>query len=378
MAISQEFLGMDEYFRSTQGDKIIINDLCYANIRDQDLLMGNMLTVYNAAEAISTKPSCDCGKLNNRYLIGQTCSTCGSTVREPHEKVEPLLWLKVLQSDLKFINVDFWLILRNIMDKKTDWLRWLSDPKYNPPVAVPDFVYGLRDMLGERSYKNTVNRIPDIIMYLYNSPKFKGPDKPEKLESLELLMNMYVLEKDKLYSDYLPIINKKLFVMENTPKGRFTNLAISEIVDVAITWIKHANLNEQIVDEKRNAVSTASIISALADVYYKYFDDYIVKKVGMFRKHVYGARSHFTFRSVITSVPGKHRHDEISIPWGIAVTVFEYHICNKLMKRGFNYKEVNSLLFSCVKMYDPLIHEILLELLAEAPNNRIPVIAQRN
>ena len=113
-------------------------------------------------------------------------------------------------------------------------------------------------------------------------------------------------------------------------------------------------------------------------MYNKYFEDYLVRKEGIFRKHVYGARSHFTFRFVIVSVPGPHKKDEIHVPWVAGPTAFRPHLLNKLTRRGYTYKEANKILYRSVKKYDPLIAELLQELIDESPYRGIPAIINRN
>lgn len=372
MAIRQKLLNMDEYFRSVQGNKIIINDLNYFSIDDIEQVNRSLMTVYDS-DILSTVPSCDCGKLSGQYLLDKYCSDCGTQCKDVYDKVQPLMWLKSLENDLPMMNPDYWLMLRTILDKRIDYVRWMSDPKYNPPIELPNYIYGVKEILGERSYLNMINRLPLILEYLINHSKFKIGNKQD---DLQLLYDMYMYHKHEIFSTYIPIINKKLFVMENTTKGKFINLAVSDVIDVVMMWIKTASEEKQ--SHKKNSITTAVVISKLATLYNTYFDKYLVKKIGAFRKHVYGARSHFTFRSVITSVPGKHRHDGIEVPWAIGVTVFRPHILNKLVKRGYTHKKASSLIFKGVKKYIPVLDEILQELIAEAPGGKLVVIAQRN
>lgn len=375
MPITQRFLSLDGYYRQTPGDKIIINDLNHFSMQDIETLNNSLMTVYNNSDILSTVPSCDCGNLKGRFRKKQLCSNCGTNVHEIHEKVKPLLWLKAINQNLQFLNPDFWLIMRTMLDKNIDYLRWMCDPKYNPPVELPNWIYGVKEILGNvRDYQNTMNKIPEILQYLMNHAKFKEHDKQI---NLKLLYDMFITHRHELFSEHLPIINKKLFVMENTTKGRFINLAVSEVVDVVMMWVKA--VNDEKPSPKKNSTSTAVAISKLAELYHTYFENYVVQKIGIFRKHVYGARSHFTFRSVITSIPGQHQHDEIHIPWSIGVTVFRPHILNKLISKGVHFKEANKLLYKSVKKYIPEIDDIFQEMLNESRTpGKIPCIAQRN
>lgn len=376
MGISQVFLNMDEYFRVIAGDKIILNDLSLFSLEDNDIFYKNIMTVYNNSEVLSTIPSCDCGATKGKHVINTYCRECGTTVRDIMDKVKPILWFRALKSELKFINPSFWLIVSKIMDERTDYLRWLSDYRYNPPMQIPAWAQGLKEAIGgKRDYNNTVNKFPEILTYMLNNARFKDPDKQH---SINILLDIYLKHKDSLFSEYLPIVNKKLFVMENTTKGKFINLTASDVIDTAMTWIKACNEGDTLSYNKLSAV-TASTVSKLAELFGNYLNDYVVKKHGIFRKHVYGARSHFTFRCVITSIPGPHAYDEVRVPWGPAVVIYRPHLLNMLVNRhGYTYKNASSLLFRAVKKHVPIIAQLFNDLINEHPEKRLYMIIQRN
>lgn len=372
MPVIQKFLDMDGYYRSTTGDKIILNDLNFYSIDDIETVNGSLMTVYDE-EVISTVPCCDCKAMEGRYLLGKTCVECGTLVTDPHKKQDPLLWIQALDGMPGMMNPQLWLMLRTMMAKNLDCMRWLCDTSYNPPVEIPNYLSGMHELIGERSYKNVVNRMEDILVYMANHSKFK---EPGNIINMRILIDEYKRAKKTIYSKYLPIVNKKLFVMENTSKGKFTNLAVSDMIDLVMMWVKASG--DPLMSERKKSNYTATILSKLSSLYDDYFRNYISGKVGMFRKHIYGSRSHFTFRGVIVSISGRHEYDEIHVPWAIGVTAFRPHILNKLIKRGFTYKKANKLLFRVVNKYDKVIDVILNELLAESPGGSIAVLAQRN
>lgn len=376
MAITQRLLNLDKYFRTTDGDKIIINDLNYFSINDKDHINKALMTVYDKTDVLSTKPSCDCQYLQGRYLIGKVCPQCSTECREPGDKIKPLLWLKVLKPGTKFLNPTFWAMLSNILGgKNVDYLRYLCDTRYNPRgLKEPTHIIGIRNLLNNvRNYENTINHIPNILNYLLNISEYKEHDKQM---NVRMLLELYENYKQDIFSEYLPIINKKLFVVENTTKGRFINLASSGVVNVVMSWLKVCS--EETLTDKQISNATASTVSNLAKLYETYYKTYLRKKHGIFRKNIYGTRSHFTFRFVIVSRPGKHRHDEIVAPWVAGVTAFRPHVLNKLVRRGYTYKEASAMLYRAVKEYNSVIHDILKELIAESPEKGIPILIQRN
>ena len=374
MAITQNLKSYDSWFNVISSQKVIINDLDYLSMDDMEAINRQLITTYNS-DIMSTVPSCDCGVVKGRFKLHAHCSECGTTCREVHQKVEPLLWMRKLQDGLEFINPTFWLMMRQAMDKKIDCMRWMSDYKYNPPGELPTFLHGVKDILVERNYNNMIDKLPEVIHYMLNHAKFKDIDKQD---DLNMLLEMYIHQKHNIFNNFMPIINKKLFVMENTTKGKFISLAVSDVIDVVMSWIQ-LNSNTEKRTYAKDGIQTAMVISKLATLYYNYFEKYVTKKPGLFRKHVYGARSHFTFRSVITSIPGKHKYDEIWVPWAIGVTAFRPHLLNKLVNQHkIPFKKASMMLFDAVKRYIPLIDQLLNELIAEAPDQKIPILMQRN
>lgn len=374
MAVIEKVLNLDNYFSSLTSNKIILNDLNFYSIDDVSSVNNMLMTVYED-ETISVTPSCSCGKLKGRYRLNKKCYSCNTYVTDPQENIDPFLWLENLEGVPLFVNPHFWAMLSGLMAKNLDCARWLADNTYNPPVKLPVYLASILEHIGGvRSYSNFVNNIDNILVYLQNHSKFKTKSLKERIIDLR---RVYAENKHDIFSRHLPIINKRLFVMENTSMGKFTNLAVAELIDLVMAWIKVTS--EANLSIKKKEDITASVVSKFASLYKGYYKKYVTSKSGLFRKHVYGTRSHGTFRAVITSISGPHAYDEVHLPWSIGVTVFRPMIINKLSKMGFKYKDINKKLYKAVMQYDPDIDKALDILLAESfiPGS-IPIILQRN
>jgi len=374
MAIIQKVLNLDDYFNSLTSNKIILNDLNFYSIDDVSSVNNMLMTVYED-ETISVIPSCSCGKLKGRYRMNKKCYSCNTYVTDPQDNIDPFLWLENLEGVPMFVNPHFWAMISGLMAKNLDCARWLADITYNPPVKLPVYLNSILEHIGGvRSYSNFVNNIDNILIYLQNHSKFKTKNLKEQIIDLR---QVYAENKHAIFSKHLPIINKRLFVMENTSMGKFTNLAVADLIDLVMAWIKVTSEINLSMKKKENI--TASVVSKFASLYTGYYKKYVTSKSGLFRKHVYGTRSHGTFRSVITSIPGPHAYDELHIPWCVGVTVFRPMLVNKLSKIGITYKNINKMLYQAVMKYDPLIDKALQELLAESfTPGSIPVLFQRN
>ena len=379
MAVTQNLLSLDAYHRSTPGDKIYVNDLSYFSKKDDERIDQALKTIYNHTDTLSTKPTCDCGKLTGRYLVGRTCPDCGSECKEFFDKIYPLLWLRSLDPDYRFLNPTYWLMVSSAIYKiKTiDALRWLSDSRYNPNLLkIPDILYDIKDHVlnGERNYHNTMSKLPEILTYLINIPKNKNATKRKIFEQL---LEVYYRYKDILFSEYLPIINKKLFVIESTSKGKYVNIISADTIDVVKTWEKLCS--QDTVTKAALSNTTGAVVSKLANLYLAHFTKFVASKSGIFRKNIYGAKSHFAFRCVVVSIAGPHRFDEVVAPWIVGLVTFRPHILNRLVRKGYPYKQASKKIFKACNKFDPEIYEILELLVKETPNGMgVPIILQRN
>lgn len=378
MAITQTFNNFDTYYRITSGDKIIVNDLSEFDIMQSDIIKQSTMTTYGNSEIIDSRPTCDCGKSAGGYRLGKICRHCNTEVKEITQKMDPVLWLRAMRlsdgREIRFLNTTFWIMLSDTIDSKKDWLRYFTDSKYNPNIPIPPHIAAIRDFLGTRSYSHVMNNIVSMLEFMTNLSKYKVKDKLDKIRAM---IELYQKSKDDLFTTYIPVVNKKLFVMENTSKGRFVNLIVADLIDVSIKWNKAASNEDNISDIKKEN-TTAAVLSTMAKVYKHYYTKYVGKKTGILRKIVYGSRGHFTFRSVIVSIPGPHDHDEIIIPWSIAVTNLRPFILNKLERRGFAYEESSTILDRAIISYSELIDDILQEIIREAGPKGLSFVAQRN
>ena len=381
MATTFVLENMDAHFKHSTGRKIILNDIRLFS-SESEIVNRSIYTTYDT-EVLSTVPQCDCGHTKGTLRLGDICRQCDTPVSDPMEVKDPLLWLQAIDN-VKLINPGYWERFRLLLSNKDiDWLRWICDSRYNPAGTPPPHVQGIANIIGQRRLSNFIKFFPNIIAYLKEQPKYKKDI--EKQYNLDRLLSLFLNNPEVVFCDHLPIVNKRLFVMESTQKGRYINLSVSDVIEVVVNWIKVNNdLKEDMLtpENRQRKVESATVaaISRLANQYYNYFNKYLVFKQGTFRKHVYGARSHFTFRTVIVNIKGKHRYNQCEVPWAVGVTAFRPHLINKLvLKHGYTCEEASTLLFDVSKRYHPLIDKLLQELIAESPYELgIPVLAQRN
>ncbi len=373
MAIYQKILNMDKYYHSTNGMKLIANNLQYFNIDDQDELNKALMTVYNN-DVYDMIPSCTCGLTNKYFRLGHVCRQCGDTVKERHERTDPVVWIKALDGMPQLMNPDVWYMMNiSFSVKNLDSMRWLSDTSYNPPIEIPGYLSDIAEMIGGRTYSNVINNMDEILVRLLNVPTIRKSQG--RVEAIEGYRKLFKRSRRDLFSEYLPILNKRLFIMENTNKGKIVNLGIADVIGLIRSYIKAANTSDS---DRKKSNAIGSVLSSLSTSVNTYKRDNLYSKFGGFRKHIYGTRLPLTFRSVIVPFVGRHRYDEVKIPWVVAVTVLHPHIMNKLV----NTRNVPSIvaietLFKATRVYIPEIADILTELINDTERG-IPILIHRN
>jgi len=365
MPVIQNIISLDD-LHSRVEKKIMLNDLKLEESGIKDLIY----STYD--DEISLIPQCSCGHYAKGYLLDRICPVCGTPVVDMSSSIDPILWVRKFDDELPFVNPKFWVDLTKLINTKVDSLRWLSDSSYNPP-KVPPVLHNIKELIGGREYINVINNLEKIIIYLKHNSQFKAFNKQMKLEKLH---KYFIKKKDDIFSTNLPLINKKLFVVENTNKGNYTNLLLADIIDLALLAITtNTDVN---ATKKKLGRNTAKLISLSANLYVDYVKNFVSKKGGLSRKNIFGTRAHFTFRTVISTLRSEFEYDTIHVPWDIGLTTFRPHVLNKLYALGYNHKDASALVYESTFNYNEVIDKILQELIDESPYKGIPVLANRN
>lgn len=373
MAIHEIMYDLDNLFNSIPaGSKVVLNDFPLSEV---DTIKDMLMTTYSGNE-IDTIPKCSCERTYGGFKKGYICLHCGTKVTSMFDSKDPVLWLRAIDGTPGFINPTFWVMLSKTISSKVDVLRWIGDTAYNPQTInkVDVIVKNIMEIDGfERSYTWLYKNLATVITVVSMVPKLRTGSKLETFKALYEMTN----DMQNITSMYLPLLNKSLFVMENTTKGKFTNVSSSNALhDLAITYI-HKSKSENKSQIERVMAKTTATAAATA---YINVDEYLSGKPKIPRKHMYGTRSPFTARAVITPIAGPHCYTDIEIPWGIAVTLFRPHLLNALVNRfDFKYKDASNLLYAVVSKYNDMIYGILNTFIDEAPGLKGPaVIFQRN
>ena len=365
MPIIKKFLPVNSLFHET-GNKIIINDLPITSMSE---LVDQLFT--QCENELSFIPKCKCGKLQGNYLKGEYCEACSTYVEDRFTELKPLFWIRQLHPSMPFLSPYVWGAF-NILMGKENVMRWLSDTTYNPP-KVQSYWHTLKAIIGGRGYLNVINNLDKILEFLKGYSKFKSTEKQLQIDKL---LEKIREHRQSIFSEYLPLFNNNFFIVEKNNKDVYTSSLLGDIINVATLALN--TIKAPRVTEKRLEITTAKIISNLAELFMKYVKENLAAKGGLVRKHVYGTRAHFTARAVITAIPGKHEYDELHIPWSIAVPLFRPHTINLLVKKGYSYREASDKIFAASTTFDEEIWELLMNYITNRPDKGMPCLFHRN
>jgi hypothetical protein len=226
----------------------------------------------------------------------------------------------------------------------------------------------------EKGLNNFVKNFDNIFAVLAGISEFRTGSKRKSLVALQTLV---ATNRDCLFCNYIPLINKIMLITEKTDFKTYVDKLVAKAIDVKnIMASMDRDYLGKTVRSRENR--TAKALSLLADYYEGLFADNISGKEGQFRKHISGSRSFFSFRTVITSITRPHVYDEIYVPWYVGLTTFRPHLLNKLLKMGYSHNNAIGMLAASINKHNEVLETLLNELIEECPYKGIPVTLNRN
>lgn len=391
------FLRLEDYdalYEARPSSSIVINDLPNRTEEDREYFT-NLVSETYTSDMVSIIPKCsdDCGRTTGEVNIGITCEHCGCEVRPTFsQSIASALWFRRPDGVEKLMNPSVWdMISRRFTRSGYRVLNYLTDRNYAPRVQIPGAVQEIINSGIPRGYNHFVQNFDEIMAYLFSLRNFRVKRK-DILFAIEMLginhpsgdplQQLIAENRDRIFSDYIPIPNKAMLVVEKTSSTTWIDSSIISIRDAVNTMFSiDRDHREQNTESKENR--TSKTIGLLADYYTDYFKNNVSPKSGIARKHLYAGRSNYAFRAVITSNEDISDHDEIHIPWGVAVTALRQHLINYLMRprdggpKMFLNKAIE-FLYEHVGKYHPRLDWIFKDMIATTRHGAFLCCQQRN
>jgi len=374
VGIHLELVNFDELYHQRSGPRPkIINDLSESTEEDKEETNRLIYSKFMPTDLLSNTPQCHCGHITDAYNVGVVCPKCNTPVASPSDQnLEPVVWMRAPNGIRKLMHPDIFTMLSNRFKIGSfDLIRYFADITYKTDIKPPPIVSDLQQLGFKRGYNNFVDRFDHLISSLFSMKPFFKKNERDKLQIL--------LERERhlVFCNYLPLPNRSLLIIEDTNMGLFVDPIIEQAIDAIQTIVSiDAPLSNHTPREKENR--TIKSIIQLSAFYDKYKADNLARKEGVFRKQVFGSRSHFSCRAVASSITDAHEYDELHLPWGVGMGLFREHLKSKLFRRGMTAREIAAFLNDYTQRTHPLLEVIFQELIDESPYKKIPIVHQRN
>lgn len=378
MPIFYKTINQQELYE-TAINKIIINDLDVSENKDD---VKKIISTIYTSDVISSVPSCSCGEIKSEFNLGIVCTKCGTVVENVLDgEIVPAAWFRVPQGVKSFINPHVLIIvnsflLNGLLEKIVDGVKStdINDPNY--------FLLEKYKKVFPNTWNGFIDNFFVIIEWLRTNNGLKKSSKGGVKATLELVQFLHD-NKDNIFQEYVPIPAKLFTIVEVGSDNKYMDNSSIVVHDIVYSYIGESNqtLNESDPNYDKMLANKQKLayrlMLKLSEYYNSLYKGLLSSKTGLFRKHIDSMRSHFTFRTVVTSL-FKGDYDEIHVPWAIGLIVFRPHVINKLHKQGIPLPLCAEIVNNSITSYNPLVSRILDELIAEAPQGGIPCIIQRN
>lgn len=363
----------DDSFAALSQQATVINELPAFTTQNMDLIHKTIYTRHSP-DLLSNVPQCECGKWTMEYKLGTICPHCGTPVAHTlTESLETVTWIRAPKGVHGLMNPVIWQMLSDRFSIGSfNLIQYLTDMYYKQPDTQ---TAKIDPVLAAIPYKRGLNifieNFDDIMEILFSLKAFRLP-KSKSRTAPDFLRRLLEDNKGAIFSKHLPIPHRSLLVVEEGTAGgvyldEYTPKAINAVLTLA--GIDTASAKGEILTNLKLRESRAvRAVARLSEYYYYVCSKRLAKKEGIFRKHGYATRSHWSFRAVVSSITEPHHYRQIFIPWGVGMAVFGLHIYNKMFALGFTPNEIQDFLNRYANQYHPLAELLMNELIAESPN----------
>lgn len=328
-----------EIFAALENPPIILNEIKLdLNTRGGRDALSSFLTMTFTGENLPHVPTCALGHIAGESRLGEMCPQCNTRVAHVIDRhLEDCIWLAPPTGVHAFIHPEIWSCIDKAIspEKNFSLLLWMTDPnKRDMPSNraiqgkgnVHDWFDGFNAI-----YKRGINFFHDhfdaIMEMVLRAPWLDD-------ERSVSLWEFIVVHRDMIFQPHLPIPSSVFIVSEKSSRGSLaddiTPALLNAIYYITSTYSSPIKLNQK-ARESHAARGSAAFAKCYADI----ASGYIGSKPGLIRRQWIGSRQYFTGRAVITSINGTYHHEEVHLPWAMAANLFEPHLVNLLMKKGY-------------------------------------------
>lgn len=377
MSVYFQFKNLDRVFDDALNEKFIVNDVDGTD-PDVKSYIDSLLFKHQNGNNLSHVPTCNCGDLKGSVYLGQVCAVCSTeVVKEYDEDLSYLVWLErpdgveklisphameVLLKRYKFSKPSIYL-LEYIIDTN---YRIVGRNKNRGNLDALDLLMKNRGL--KRGYNNFVKHFDEFIVLLEEN--FGKGKKSDKAAFIDWVMR----NKKNMFSNYLPIVNRSLFVIENVGGTKFYDKDMVPAVD-AVRRYTGIDIRDHNSTQKQNRAAKGLI--DLASFYPNYAKNTFYGKKAAFRRLISRVKSHATARTVIVSNTRVCNYDEIMLPRTAAMALLRPMLLKGLRElKGYSIKGAVNHVALHEEIYSQDIDDVLQAIVASTRRG-LPMTAQR-
>lgn len=359
---------------------MFVNDFELGGKEDKERLNDLIYTHYDS-DQLQENPTCFCGTTSGGFFVDSICEVCHKPVTVVTERpLESILWLKPPPGVEVFINLHIWSVLSaSLTYGEVNVLRWICDPNATiPEDHKQPALQRLRQLKIERGINSFYRNFDEVFQKLITAKIFKT----SRNKNLQDTVDFVAKYRDRIFCKALPMPSKLGFITEHNLPNSYMDPTMVTAVN-ALLIISSAINSPVPLSEKMMQSYSVKANQRLAEFYQEFISNNLVSKPGLLRKHVAGSRMHFTFRAVISSLSEPHNYRELHLPWSMSVLVFKHHLVAKLLRdtptrQAMTPNQAISLILENTLRYNPLIDELLQEIITEGKEMGFPVLLGRN
>lgn len=363
-------IDLDKEFYNTPSAKILNND----TLVSKQLSKEYTDAIYSNCDAeLGFVPTCECGALRGVSKEGLTCHLCG-TVCSSHfvDTLSHQAWVGIPDSMAPVLHPIWYAVLSGwstVGRKKISVIDIILNPEEEVPDELEKYIHGR----GFWYFYQHADEILDMLFYQY--------PKTMKKPNINMLIEFRKHYRNVMFTRHLPILHNSLHPLKSNGGSLFYADKSSKEILAAII-----DLSAETFREHATAVNVQRADRAVFDIYKKliaYYQSLITnklgRKVGILRKHNFGSRIHFSFRSVVSPQSMPYPMDEVILPWCIMVQNLKLVILNYLQHRYFlSMSDALSEFMRALTRYDERIDQCIQTYINECPDQKMAIILGRN
>lgn len=254
MPIIQEIVDFNQMFHRLSEPPIVINDLTNNSEEDKEMIR-ELVTSRYSSDMIALLPTCRCGVTKGEFTKKIVCNFCGTLVKSSIEdQIEPTVWFRRPNGVERLISPIFLIMLKQRF-KKSGYsiIQWLIDRNYRPSVKQPHVINKLVETGIQRGYNYFVQNFDAIMALLFSMRDFKKRGK-------DYLRALILKKRHHVFSDYIPIPNKSILIVEKTKVGVYVDPIIVDAVNVIEMLVSiDKNFYDQNPKTKENRTARALV-----------------------------------------------------------------------------------------------------------------------